>query len=114
MTGDVGPPGGMGEGSNTKGPDPLNEAVGAIEGTPVPGPGNIIYDLRAGPQGPPGPAGPVGGTGPAGDNGPQGKNGRKGSTGSRGFFGQPGQKGEPGTNGVSVITVTFILNLNSF
>ena len=61
MTGAVGPPGGIGEGSNTKGPDPLNEAVGAIEGTPVPGPGNIIYDLRAGPQGPPGPAGPVGG-----------------------------------------------------
>ena len=104
MTGDIGPPGGAGEGSNTKGPDPLNEAVGAIEGTAVPGPGQIIYDLRAGPQGPPGPAGTVGGIGQAGDNGPQGKDGRKGSRGSRGFFGLSGQKGEPGNNGIPVST----------
>jgi len=88
--GDRGPPGGVGEGSSTKGPDPEGEAVGAsIEGTPFPGPGGIIYDLREGPQGPPGQAGIVGGTGLAGDNGPRGKDGRKGSRGSRGFFGLP-------------------------
>eukprot|EP00111_Clytia_hemisphaerica_P023393 TCONS_00068905-protein len=98
--GDRGPPGGVGEGSSTKGPDPEGESVGAsIEGTPFPGPGGIIYDLREGPQGPPGQAGIVGGTGPAGDNGPRGKDGRKGSRGSRGFFGLPGPKGEPGKNG---------------
>jgi len=100
--GDIGPPGGAGEGQNLKGPDPEQEAVGAIEGTAVPGPGNIIYDLREGPQGPPGPAGPVGSIGAAGDIGPKGKTGRKGSDGPRGFFGQPGMKGAQGVNGKPV------------
>lgn len=102
MDGDKGPPGGFGDGpdgSNTKGPDPEAGAVGVIEGEAVPGPGNIIYDMRKGPVGPPGASGDVGSAGDSGDDGKAGKPGRDGPAGPRGFFGNPGQKGESGTDG---------------
>lgn len=110
MDGDKGPPGGFGDGpdgSNTKGPDPEAGAVGVIEGEAVPGPGNIIYDMRKGPVGPPGASGDVGSAGDSGDDGKAGKPGRDGPAGPRGFFGNPGQKGESGTDGTPVCINLF-------
>ena len=108
-------PGGVGVDENdNKGPDPMAGAVGVIEGTAVPGPGNTIYDLRSGPQGPPGPVGKVGPAGPVGDIGPNGRPGRVGPPGSRGIFGAPGQKGEPGIDGNPVILVLIFLSFCFF
>ena len=103
MTGSIGPAGPPGGGGSVKGPDPRAEDVGiVIEGVAVPGSGNIVYDVRQGPDGPPGPIGKVGGSGDPGDQGLPGMVGRPGPDGPFGYFGKPGQKGDPGTNGKPV------------